>query len=54
VRNPADIPKKERPKVEKKAVATIDAVTTMQAIDGRDSRGCSSRCCSAQGRDAAG
>lgn len=33
VRNPADIPKKDRPKIEKKAVATIDATTTMQAIE---------------------
>jgi integrase len=33
VRNPADIPKKDRPKVEKKAAATIDATTTMEVIE---------------------
>jgi integrase len=33
VKNPADLDKKDRPKVEKKAVATIDAAETMKAIE---------------------
>ena len=33
VKNPADLEKKDRPKVEKKVVATIDAAETMKAID---------------------
>ena len=33
-RNPCDdLEKKDRPKIEKKAVATIDAAATMQAIE---------------------
>ncbi|MBM3531157.1 MAG: site-specific integrase [Alphaproteobacteria bacterium] len=33
VRNPADIQKKDRPKIDKKPVATIDPATTMQTIE---------------------